>query len=305
MKTITKQVIERGAAALAVSAPPLYHAIYQYRMHRSGAEEVNRELMEYQNADGGFGHSIEADFQLPSSTPMAVSTAYGIWRELGTAADRQMVGAAVNYLEQTYCAPRGGWYSVTSEVNDYPHAPWWEYDAKRGGTVIDAHWGNPTAEICALLHEHRDMVKELDVDMLIDRAIRYLRGLDTYRSPHEIYCFIRLYDVLDAQRQHLMHSSLYRAIGESMERDRSLWGSYHPRPCDFVSDPQHPLYGALEGLAEAHLDHLIDTVTPEGLWIPHWEWGQDPQSWAYAKRAWTAVLFLKHSALLQAHGRIR
>ena len=42
---------------------------------------------------------------------------------------------AVKYLEHTFIKDRPGWITVPEKVNDYPHAPWWQWTNDQ--TVID------------------------------------------------------------------------------------------------------------------------------------------------------------------------
>ena len=127
-------------------ARPLEIARYDYIFEKSSADGVLRELSAFQNHDGGFGHGIESDFHLPDSTPIATSVGLRILDALPSSKLRdEMITKALQYLRTAFFLDRVGWFSVTPEVNEYPHAPWWTYDISTKMTPIDMSWGNPSA----------------------------------------------------------------------------------------------------------------------------------------------------------------
>jgi len=54
----------------------------------------------------------------------------------------------------------------------------------------------------------------------------------------------------------------------------------------------------------ANLDALISQRTPDGGWLPNWDWGHSPEAWALAKRDWTGVQTLANLQKLRAFGRL-
>lgn len=100
-------------------------------------------------------------------------------------------------VEVRFDMHRKGWYSVPSKVNKYPHAPWWEFRDDISMTVIDYSWGNPTAELIGYLYTYRKYLKQLDIYALIQNAITNLNERTEFKSEHEIYSYIRLYNALD------------------------------------------------------------------------------------------------------------
>ena len=51
-------------------ARPIDHARWCFHFEGAAPQDVLDILSQYQNADGGFGHALEADFWNPSSSPM-------------------------------------------------------------------------------------------------------------------------------------------------------------------------------------------------------------------------------------------
>ena len=63
---------------------PLELALWQYHFEGGSADNVLRALSFYQNADGGFGHALEADNWNPGSSPLTTQTAIDILFRLDT-----------------------------------------------------------------------------------------------------------------------------------------------------------------------------------------------------------------------------
>lgn len=49
--------------------------LYEYLFEGADSAPVLKELSVYQNADGGFGHALEADLRLPNSSALATTIA--------------------------------------------------------------------------------------------------------------------------------------------------------------------------------------------------------------------------------------
>lgn len=288
---------------------PLYPALFAFHFGRSEPEAVLEALSEYQNPDGGFGHGLEPDFLLPDSSPMATSIAFQIFDETGAGQlAPPAVEAAVAYLETSFDPSRGGWHAVDRSVNHHPHAPWWHWDAAEGQTVIDRHWGNPSAELIAHLWRHRAALHKLsptELRELIQSAAGRLASLQDFSSPHEIYCYLRLYhtiltDLPDTAAR--MQPQLAAAIRRLMNTDPEQWRGYVPRPLDFVDTPDSPLFESVQPYAGVQCRYLIDTVEG-GIWQPHWSWGTAyPEAWEQSRSNWTARLTINNYLLLQRFG---
>lgn len=65
------------------NARPVDLARWRYHFEDGNREDVLTALAAYQNADGGFGHGLEADNFNPNSNPMHTWNACEILREIG------------------------------------------------------------------------------------------------------------------------------------------------------------------------------------------------------------------------------
>lgn len=288
---------------------PLYLALFDFHFGSGTAEVVVEALTAYQNPDGGFGQGLEPDFLLPNSSPMATSIAFQIFDETGAGQlALPAVAAAVSYLEKSFDPSRSGWYAAGSAINRHPHAPWWHWDESEGQTVIDRHWGNPSAELIAHLWRHRTLLQRLssnELRELIQSAAGRLTSLQDFPSPHEIYCYLRLYhtiltDLPDTAVR--MQPQLATAIRRLMTTDPEQWTSYVPRPLDFIDTPASPLFASVQAYAGVQCRYLLESAE-HGVWQPHWSWGSAyPEAWQRSRRNWTARLAIHNYLLLQRFG---
>ena len=294
---------------------PLYTALFDFHFGSGSPEAVIGALSAYQNSDGGFGHGLEPDFLLPTSSPMATSIAFQLFAELGVdGRAAPEIAAAIGYLEAHFDPARSGWYAVGPEVNRSPHAPWWHWDEAEGQTVIDRHWGNPSAELIAHLWRFQTPLQPPQashkfsstyVRTLIRNAADRLAAMSEFPSPHEIYCYLRLYHNIRSSLPDTaahMQPQLAAAIRSLMSTEPDQWSGYVPRPLDFIDTPASPLFEVVQPYVELQCRYLLDTLR-EGVWRPHWSWGTAyPEAWQRSRSNWTARLTINNYRLLQRFG---
>lgn len=262
-------------------------------------------LKAYQNRDGGFGLGLEPDFHLPASSPMATSVAFQILQEIPESEEKhQMIQAALNYLRITYHPPRRGWLAVTAQINEFPHAPWWQWNLETGGTPIDAHWGNPTVELIGYCWVYRPLLPQWAVREMVRYSIDQLNIMSNFSSEHEIYCYIRLYNLLPQEFRTQMRKKLTEAIQSLVILDSSQWKEYVPTPLHFITHPEQERFDIPESALQANLGYIIEKLNRTGVIEPNWEWGEYPEIWLRAKTIWTGVLTLRNLVILRNFGVI-
>ena len=69
------EIYEKARGFIYRNARPLDLALWKYHFENGNREDVLTALMAYQNADGGFGHALEADSFNPNSAPIQTWTA--------------------------------------------------------------------------------------------------------------------------------------------------------------------------------------------------------------------------------------
>lgn len=207
------------------------------KLEDGSSENVVKELKKYQNDDGGFGKGLESDFRQPSSSPMATSIGMRILSEIEeTKETKNIMKTACEYLEFKFSGKRNGWYALTEEVNKYPHAPWWHFDEEKGMTAIDKNWGNPSAEILAYLYKYRKYLNRLNINYLIQFAISYIENKEVFESENELFCYIKLFEVLPEELKIKLAKRITCGISQVIEYNEEKWGDYVPLPLDFMKD---------------------------------------------------------------------
>lgn len=305
MNKIGANVFQNTAQSIKRYARPLESAIFQHYFFDGTENEIVNELKKYQNEDGGFGHGIESDFRLPHSSPMATSIGIRLLSEIDRLEDaKEMIAAAIGYLETSFNSDRNGWLAVPKEVNDFPHAPWWHYNEDDEMTIIDKNWGNPSAEVLAYLYRYKDYVKRLDIEKLIEYAISYIESKEEFNSEYEIFCYIKLYEVLPEHLQMRLKEVISLAIEQVIVYDTKQWYEYVPTPVDFVSSINSNRFEVSESKLNENLDFLINQLQSNGKINPPWGESYYEGDLKEAYNEWIGVLSLKTLITLDRFNRI-
>jgi hypothetical protein len=287
-------------------ARPLEQKLYKHHFQGPCSDEVICELGKFQNIDGGFGNAMESDFTLPYSSPMASSVAF---QHLMVLDDNkkaaEMIKKGVEYFENTYVPIRKGWFAVPKEVNDYPHAPWWSYNAKEGMTAIDKYWGNPSAEIIGYLYRYRKFMTKLNVNELVEYAIEYLNNKEKFESFHEVYCFARFYKMISKELADKIKEKLIGAVDAVVCKDSIKWGKeYAALPLDLADSPELT-FGISGRLIDENQDYYAGLLEEHKFIKPSWgkEFYKSGMEGSWDE--WSGVLTLRALILLKRFGRIQ
>lgn len=302
MEKVTREAFTRAEIFVRRHGRNLEKARFAFLFKGEGGERVIDELRASQNEDGGFGQGLEPDFSLPASSPLATSIAFQILNEINYS-NGNLIRGGITYLCSTINKERNGWYAVPPEVNNFPHAPWWEYDPDKGRTVIDNHWGNPSAEIVGHLLRYRKY-HDFPVENAVKYALTYLLNKKEFNSEHEIYCFISLFNNLPHEKKVLMEKKLTDAVQSLVCTDPEKWKFYVPQPVHFVSSPEAPTFGIRKRDIDKNLAYLVSMVNENGVIYPNWKWGQYETFWKRAKVHWTGILTVKTLKVLSKFDRI-
>ncbi|MCL4559635.1 MAG: hypothetical protein M1281_03340 [Chloroflexi bacterium] len=279
---------------------PLERARFNYLFGNGTPGLIVEELRKYQNPDGGFGNGLEPDFFLPDSSPMATSIAFQILGEI-PGPDEEIIRQAIGYLEHTYTPDRPGWLAVPEAVNQYPRAVWWNWDREKQQTVIDANWGNPSAEIIGYLSKYREYAAGLHVDALVEHALAYWENRSEFPSEHETYCFLRLHRDLPPEKARRLEKGLIKAAESLVVLDPGKWGEYTPQPVHFADTPDSFLYEVVKDGIEANLNYLISSIHADGIWAPNWTWYQYEDTWPQSRVKWEGILAIRNLRVLSVY----
>ncbi|HSX30545.1 MAG TPA: hypothetical protein VLE99_01380 [Candidatus Saccharimonadales bacterium] len=283
---------------LVAHARKLDLRLYEHLFEKASAQPVLDELVTYQNADGGFGHSLELDLGLPDSSVLATTIAFQYILQIGVDT-KETTSKAIAYLLQAYDKSRHGWVNIPPAANDYPRAPWWNYPE----VLSWADWGNPSAEILGYLLRYADEASNHDLlAEITEQAINRLHAIDE-PEPHEIKCYARLYKQANPPLQARLYDQLARCIRQAAKTSPKDWQGYIATPLTFIDAPDDPfadLFSKDLLLENAH--YIRGQLLDGDHWEPNWEWGQFEADWAKAKWAWSGKLTVDNLKLLHSFG---
>ncbi|MCB2353913.1 hypothetical protein [Clostridium estertheticum] len=305
MKKLSKTLFEQLNRYMDTDARTLEKSIFNYHFNDSSGDNILDSLEAFQNTDGGFGKGIEPDFKLIKSSPMATSIGLRYLSKLDNSDRAQnMIAKAVEYLETTFDSNRNGWYSVPSIVNNYPHAPWWEFRNDINMTVIDYSWGNPTAELIGYVYKYKKYLNNLDVYSLINYAITNLNKRTEFNSEHEIISYIHMYNTLEEEFSSQIVDTLKLAVSKLVNIHQFEWINYVPTPLKFINLDSKNFFGIEGKFIDQNLDYLIDRLEEDGKILPTWQWDKYLEEWEIAEIEWMGILTLEALLSLLKFNRI-
>ncbi|MFW9967861.1 MAG: hypothetical protein ACFFEA_11980 [Candidatus Thorarchaeota archaeon] len=292
---LSRENFSKASEFLHANARPVDHALFEYLFEEGSVNAVLDELIEYQNADGGFGNAIEPDFRLKASSPMATSVGLQYCTEMGIGSNHPIIEAAIKYLVSTFDTESDYWPATFFDVNDEPHAPWWHVGEM---SPPDEHaWPNPSAEILGYFHMHsvhvpKDLMKQLN-----RRALANLNSSETIDGLYNVMCWDRAYRHLREPLKSEAEKKLTRTIrsiapitSETLREIRIFWLAPSPESLFFMYPVD--LYKLLRD--------EIQKQAEDGGWWPTWKWGQYEEVWPIAEREWAGKITVHCLAALRA-----
>ncbi len=305
MEYLSNRAFNRSVDFIKENARPLEKSYLDYLFFDKNRNNVLNELEKFQNSDGGFGNAIEPDFRMTFSSPMSTSIGVRHLKEFDeTTRAQKMIKAAIGYFEFNFNEERNGWYALDRRVNDYPHAPWWHFDEKKGQTIIDENWGNPSAEIIEYVYEYSDYAGEFNVEGLVDYSLKKIINKKEFSSENEVYCYIKLFEVLPANSRDKLEEKLSEAIKQVIVYDSSRWLEYVPKPLDFVDSPVKQRFSVSESKINENLDFIIDLLEKENVIEPPWGRSYYTNDMFPAYTEWKGILTLNALKRLNNYGRL-
>lgn len=273
--------------------------LYEYLFEGADAQPVLDELAAYQNADGGFGNALEPDLRLPHSSALATTVAFQYLAQVEVIPGHELITKAVRYLAGSYDEAKNGWVNIPPSADQYPRAPWWDYESAK----TSVEWGNPSAEILGYLLRYTDLVGDDDLlERLSQQTLKRLGEIDT-PEPHEIKCYIRLYENADKGLQKQLHDLLAKNIKLAAKINPKDWQGYVATPLTFITAPDSPFADLFdESLLLQNAQHLRSQIIGNDHWEPTWAWGQFEEDWAKAKVDWSGKLTVEDIRTLKAFG---
>ena len=305
MKRLTAAAFRRASAFVMEQGRDLDRALFEFHFGDGTTESVLVALAAYQNDDGGFGHGLEPDLRTTASSVIATTVAFQNFRSLGVPVDHPMVRRGLTYLLDTYDESRQVWPIVPPEVEDAPHAPWWDYsnsEAGFGGFLV-----NPRVEIVGYLHDYSTEAPPHLLETLTTAVFKHLESLPDAIEMHDLICFASLAETesLSQELKDRIWRKLAKAAEHGVAREPEQLTGYVLKPLYLASSPHAPLAEQFAAELAMNLDFEIGQQGADGAWSPNFSWGdQHPEAWQVAKREWQSRMTLKNLRVLRDFDRI-
>jgi hypothetical protein len=267
-------------------------------------------LSVYRNADGGFGHALEADLRTPASSALATGIGLRILKEIGRSAGDPLVKGAIQYLLETFDAQNQVWRVIPPEAGDHPHAPWWNDEGGSLARMFDQFLIIPRTQLVGLLHHFSADVPTPWLEALTERTVADVETIDALGTGggDDLAYALSLAEeeaLPEAYRLRLLRR-LRDVVPRAVSLDPAEWHTYTIHPLKVIPSPASCVADLVGEAIEADLDYQIEHQTAEGTWDPVWTWRDAyPDAWAQARHEWRGHLTLETLTILQAFGRIR
>ncbi len=303
MKRLTQAAFQKAKTFVLDQGTELDQRRFEYHFESGSADAVLAALASYQNDDGGFGHSLEPDIRTPASSAIATTIVFQILREIRAPAGHALVRKGIEYFVATYDASRQVWPIVPPEVEETPHAPWWNYD--KVAETFGQFLVNPRAEIVGYLHDYSDGVSPQLLKTSTASVLAHLDSLPDDMDMNDILCFMRLVETEVLPNRDRLWEKLTKVAVRGVARDAKEWTGYNLKPLWLVSSPESPLADWLEDEVQMNLDFEVEQQDEDGSWSPNFSWGdQYRETWPTARREWQGRITVDNLKVLRNFGRI-
>lgn len=261
---------------------PLADALYNMIAGDQGKHLI-QVLKKYQNPDGGFGHGLEADIQMPNSSVAATNLGITLLEQIQDPGKEILMQEAIAYYETVFHKDTLSFEIVPQEVDAFPHAIWWNYN-----DITSFTYGNPNPEILGTLVKYK---KDTSIDLAAfqESVLSYIETeLPKSDQFHVLLSVLHLYERGDNQIKDRLNTIVKEACDRLVEQDPMKWDEYVLEPYKvFLTAPS--LYGKSQPALDTSIAHLENKLQ-HGPIRPTWSWYQYEDVFQQIKDHWTILL---------------
>jgi hypothetical protein len=266
-------------------------ATFEVVFEAAPAERLLRALMAYANADGGFGHALEADLRTPMSQPLHTEMALTILQQCGVR-DTQVAQRCCEFLAAVADAEAGVPAHLPGAL-DYPAAAHWQ----RGFGALPSL--ARMLGMVALLDYHGAAHAWLDRARAAGRRYLLSAALDEAHLLLYAVQFAALELKGTEQRDTLQRLGAMLNKADYYVPDTPVT-RYGLTPLHYAPRPDHAARLLFDDARLAsHLDDLLQSQQSDGGWPVRFESPSDAAGLEWRGR-WTVEALL----VLRAYGRI-
>ena len=302
MKRLTQEDLQRARAFVDAFGREVDRRMLAFDLGEGSADAVIDGLGTYQNSDGGFGKALEADLRMDASSVITTTVAFQYLRRVGAPDDNALVRGGIRYLLDTYDADARTWPIIPPEVEDAPHAPWWNYEGieKR----FEGFKLNPAAEALGYFLDYPDDVPAKLLPVLTETVLARIDSKQDKVDMFDLACSIRLAETasLPENARSALIPRIEAAAENVVDRSPEKWSSFSAKPISLAESPESLLAHMLDADIQRNLDYEIDHQGADGAWVPYWTWEGD--AWQQAERDWKGHLTVNMLRTLRAFDRI-
>jgi len=310
MKKLTNEQLNKAVGFMKTQAQDIDRAMFEYFFENKPINEVIDILAAYQNKDGGFG-KLDYDFEYPYSCLKHTESACRyIFALKDIPADHSMIKNLISYIIENYNKINGEWNNLTvSEVNYYPHAPWWHHEEseqfipQNRADLINHYDANTNAALAGMLVKYSFLVPKDLLDMITGIIIE---KINSGYSFYQYEMMSILYFVRELDDKNLKNELLKTLMGNGLLMSvlDGDWGTESAyKLCHWIDSPDHPYYNMYREAVENNLDFLIESQGEDGSWSPNWSWGE-PEVWERVNKRLKGKLTFEFLFALNKFGRI-
>lgn len=296
MKKLSKEQFEKAKGYMKTQAEDIDLAMFEYFFENKPLVEVTKTLAKYQNEDGGFG-KLDYDFEYPYSCLKHTESACRyIFALEQIPCEHHIIKKIISYIVENYNRITGEWDNLTvPEVNEYPHAPWWEhiisdeFIPKDRADLIDHFNPNTNSTLAGMLVKYSSIVPKEILDTVKGVVIGKINSgyeFGQYGMMSDIYFVNALDD------ENLKNKLLKTLMGDGklISILDENWGTENAHKlCHWINTPEHPYYFLYKDDVNKNLNFLIESQEHDGSWSPNWSWG-DSNVWKRVVKRLKGVL---------------
>jgi hypothetical protein len=274
-----------------------YHLVYSLFENRD--QEIIDALKAYQNEDGGFGNGLEPDIQMPHSSVAATNIAIKALEFVKDDSIKQsMIKDIVRYCETVYDEKKGRFFMCTKEVNEYPHAIWWNFEDIEAEKSFP--FGNPDPEVIGFLYENRKYLTKLNFSTLINKVVQFVLS-DQFMDAgmHSLMSVILFYKRVDDDVKNLIHDRIHQLVRKELNESVGKWDEYGLEPYKIYILEPHFVNTHLELLGE-NLTQIIQKISTLSV-TPNWNWHQYQETFEKVKKDWVGLMYFDMIWSLRLH----
>ncbi len=281
--------------------------LWKYHFENGSKDGVISALSFYQNEDGGFGNALEPDNWNPNSTPYTTLYAIDILKEIEFVdLNHPIYKGILKYLYSEKDLTEYGWRFSVLTNNDFPHAPWWNFD--EAANITESIGISAGLSVFVLKYADHNSPLYQKVSGLVKISIDCLLTGNNF-GDMGIGGYIELIQAMqELGINEYDYTSLQLKINElvksSIEKDISKWIYYGVRPSNYIKSPQSIYYAENKDITDKEIKYLMETIPQNDVWGITWTWFDNmsryskefaiSENWWKAYKAIEKLRFLKN-----------